>query len=193
MINKCFHIIGIIFILYIQIFCYTGCAKEYSYEGGPFIDTIPQQDTTAVSHGFPFCTLCSGNAANNLFWNFQYNNTLLCGSITNSVITPERDGFTFFGPSACSGDTGLVMTVFLDPDALNEDKYNITTNNASLEYYDNTTLSDIFTSTHHSISFTIDSYIHSTGIARGTFKGAVTLKSGTQLMVTSGKFAIQFK
>ncbi len=181
------------FILYIQISVFSGCAKEYSYEGGPLIDTIPQADTTADPVHFPSCDRCGGVTTADLFWNFRYDGSLLCGSITNAVITPERNGFTFFGPSYCSIDSGLIMTVFLDADSLNADKSNIKTNHASLEYYDNTTLSDVFTSSRPSISFIIDSYTHSTGIAKGTFNGTATLKDGTQLTITAGKFAIQFK
>ncbi|MEO8568023.1 MAG: hypothetical protein ABI419_02765 [Ginsengibacter sp.] len=171
--------------------------KEYSYEGGPLIDTIPAptHDTT-VKPGttFPFCAGCSSvNTSTVLFWSFKYDTSLLCGSITNSVITPARSGFTFFGPSTCSSDTGLVMTVFLDTDSLNRDRLHITSNNASLEYYDNTVSSDIFISNHHSISFTIDSYVHNTGIATGTFNGLVKTKDSSLIVITDGKFTIQFK
>ncbi len=171
--------------------------KEYSYEGGPHNDTIPipQNDTIIKpANGFPFCSGCgSPNAPAILSWSFKYDGTLLCGTVTNSVITPERNGFTFFGPSTCSLDTGLVMTVFLDLDTLNGDRLNITTNSVALEYYDNTTLTNIFISNRHSISFTIESYVHATGIAKGSFKGYVKTKDSTQASITAGKFAIQFK
>lgn len=171
--------------------------KEYSYEGGPAIDTIPipTHDTTMKpGNSFPFCQGCTSiNTPMTLFWSFRYDTSLLCGSVTNSVITPERNGFTFFGPSTCSLDTGLVMTVFLDPDALDMDKLNITTNNVALQYYDNTTFSDIFISNRHLISFTIDSYIHNSGITKGTFEGLVKRKDSTLIAITDGKFTIQFK
>ncbi len=197
MLRKLLYKTFIILIIYLQVSGFYGCMKEYSYEGGPAIDTIPilTSDTTLKpANSFPFCPGCSSvNTANALFWSFRYDTSLLCGSITNSVITPERNGFTFFGPSTCSNDTGLIMTVFLNSDSLNMNKLNIATGNVALEYYDNTTLSDIFISNHHLISFTIDSYIHNTGIAKGTFKGYVKTKNNIVAPITDGKFTIQFK
>ncbi len=189
---------SIILIIYIQVSGLYGCMKEYSYEGGPGTDPIvvPPHDTVVnpPKNGLPFCAGCNNaNASADLFWSFRYDTSLLCGSVTNSVITPDRDGFTFFGPSTCSLDTGLVMTVFLSPEALNTDKLNITTTNVSLEYYDNTGFSDVFVSNHHLISFTIGSYVHSSGIARGTFEGLVKAKDNTLVPISQGKFTIQFK
>lgn len=174
------------------------CTKEYSYEGGLPVDTIPApiHDTvpTPGNTFFPSCDACApGNNSATLYWSFKYDAAFLCGSVTNSVITPERNGFTFFGPSTCSLDTGLIMTVFLDNDALNMDKANIITDHASLEYYDNTTTSDVFISTRHLISFTIASYVHNTGIATGTFNGLVKRRDSTLAPITNGKFTIQFR
>ena len=161
-----------ILIMYFADTSFSGCAKDYSYEGGPAVDTLTDtlfvHDSTVVSDTrFPYCEGCHfTNDTISLFWKFTFDTSLLCGNISNAVITPGREGFTFFGPSSCSVDTGLVMTVFLDTaNALNKDQYNITTNNVSLQYYDNTTQSDIFISTRPSILFTIDSYNHSTGMA----------------------------
>ncbi len=197
MLRKFLYKTFIILIIYIQVSGFYGCTKEYSYEGGPAIDTIPipAHDTTVKPvYSFPFCPGCSSiNTTKALFWSFRYDTSLLCGSVTNSVITPERNGFTFFGPSTCSSDTGLVMTVFLDPVALDMDKLNITCTNVALEYYDNTTLSDILISNRHLISFTIDSYVHNTGIAKGTFEGYVKIKDSTLTKINDGKFTIQFK
>ncbi len=196
MLRKLVYAAGIIFIFLIQFYGLTGCEKEYSYEGGTVADTIitPANDTIIKpAAGLPFCAGCVDNNPTGLFWNFRYDSLLLCGSVTNAVITPSRDGFTFFGPSTCSIDTGLIITVFLDSDSLNRDRNNITTNHAALEYYDNTTSDDIFVSRRPSILFTIETYRHATGIAKGTFKGNVTLKDGTQKAIFSGQFAIQFK
>lgn len=197
MLRKFLHKTFIILIIYIQVAGFYGCMKEYSYEGGPAIDTIPLpiNDTTVKPvNSFPFCPGCSSvNSSTSLLWSFRYDTSLLCGSITNSVITPERNGFTFFGPSTCSTDTGLVMTVFLDLDTLNSNKSNITTNKVILEYYDNTDTSDILISIRHSILFTINTYDHETGIAKGTFTGVVKTKDSTQTSIMAGSYAIQFK
>ena len=197
MLRKTLHKAFIILIIYLQVLGFYGCTKEYSYEGGaapdptpaPIYDTIV---TTGIS--LPYCDGCKGiNTSATLSWSFMYDTTLLCGSVTNSVITPERNGFTFFGPSTCSLDTGLVMTVFLDTDSLETDRSHIITTHVALEYYDNTTMSDIFISNKHLISFTIESYTHSTGIATGTFAGQVRLKDNTFKAITNGKFHIQFR
>ncbi|MDQ6844743.1 MAG: hypothetical protein M3Z92_10380 [Bacteroidota bacterium] len=194
--RKLIQIAGVVFISFIQFFGLAGCEKEYSYEGGIIADTIPivRIDTIPKpSTDFPFCPACAAmNPSAVLFWSFKYDTSLLCGTVTNAVITPDRDGFTFFGPSACSSDTGLVMTVFLDMDSLNRDKNNITTNNVALEYYDNTTFNDIFIANRRSLYFIIETYNHSTGIAKGTFNGNVTLKNGTQKAILGGRFVIQF-
>ena len=199
MLRKVFLTVLTICILYTASRSFSGCAKEYSYEGGPLIDipadTIPVTDTTVTAGmQFPFCPGCKTQNDTSLFWNFKFDTSLLCGNVTNAVITPERDGFTFFGPSTCSIDTGLVMTVFLNSaNALVEDKTNIMTNSVSLQYYDNTTHTDIFISRRPSISFAIDSYNHSSGIAKGKFSGIVKTKDSTPVAIMAGNFAIQFK
>ncbi len=197
MLRKLLYKTAVIFIIYLQVSSFAGCTKEYSYEGGPVADTIslPQPDTILKpAFSLPSCEGCSNmNAPASLFWSFKFDTSLLCGTITNSVITPERNGFTFFGPSTCSIDTGLVMTVFLVNDSLNRNKLKVTSDNASLEYYDNTTQTDVFIASHHLISFTIDSYVHATGIAIGTFTGHVKTRNGTLIPITNGKFTIQFK
>ncbi len=193
MLYKLLNISCIIFILYIELISFSGCIKEYSYEGEPANHTIPIDDTGFRSPiSFPFCAGCRQDFILT-GWNFKYDTSLLCGSVTNAVITPERNGFTFFGPSACSADTGLVMTVFLDSDALNKDKSNITTNNVIFQYYDNTTFSDIFISGRFSVSFTIDTYEHATGIVKGRFNGNVKTKDSTAAAIMDGKFAIKLQ
>jgi hypothetical protein len=172
-----------------------GCTKEYSYEGGPLPDTIPVIDTipTSVLH-FARCSACDEVGEPVLSsWNFTYGTSLLCGSVTRAIIAPERNAFTFFGPSACSTDTGLVMTVFLGTELLNGDKSNLTTNQVVFEYYDNTTLIDIFMTDHLGpFSLTIDTYTSATGIAKGTFRGFVPDKNGQVAEITNGKFQVKF-
>ncbi len=187
-------------MIYLTWACLSGCAKEYSYEGGPAndtlvsIDTVPGTDTSAVPvFGFPFCEGCRNKDDFIAYtWNFKTDTSLLCGTVTNAVITPERSGFTFFGPSTCSADTGLVMTVFLNGERLNRNQSNITTNLVTFQYYDNTTFTDIFNSGLRTVSFTIDSYVHSTGIAKGRFRGSVRAKNNNVVEIKDGKFVIKF-
>ena len=200
MLRKLLYIIGVIFILYLQLPGLSGCVKEYSYEGGPTGNTLPVNDTITIPDtirpqiSFPFCSGCRGMDDFILSkWSFKHDTSLLCGTVTDAVITPERNGFTFFGPSACSADTGLVMTVFLNADALNRDRSNITTNLVTFQYYDNTTFSDIFNSGLRSVSFTIDNYVHATGIAKGRFTGTVRTKDSTAAAIADGKFEIKFR
>ncbi len=191
--RKLLNITGIIFILYLELAGFSGCMKEYSFEGRN--STVLTNDTSVKSRiTFPFCLGCrSMNDFISPGWNFKYDTSLLCGAVTGAVITPERNGFTFFGPSACSKDTGLVMTVFLNSDALDRDRSNITTNQVIFQYYDNSTFSDIFNSNRLSVSFTIDTYQHSTRVAKGRFSGIVKTKDSTMAKIMDGKFSIKFK
>ena len=197
MLRKLLNTVCIIAIIYLAQAGFSGCIKEYSFEGGqPINNPIPIPDT-AVRPGisFPFCAGCRNMDDFNLTgWSFKYDTSILCGTVTDAVITPGRNGFTFFGPSSCSRDTGLVMTVFLDSGALDSDKFNVTPNRVSLEYYDNTTHSDIFVSSRlFSLSFTIDTYEHATGIANGRFSGNVKTKDSTVAAIKDGKFKIKLK
>ncbi|MEP7251807.1 MAG: hypothetical protein ABI683_05480 [Ginsengibacter sp.] len=198
MLQKLFYKAVLVSLGYLLLFHLYGCEKEYSYEGGPLPDTIPLppiHDTIpAPASTFPSCIECSNiSSAPILFWSFKFDTSSLCGSITNSVITPGRNGFTFFGPSTCSVDSGLIMTVFLDPDTLNSDRTNVTTNNATLEYYDNTSPNDVFVAKQHLLNFTIESYTHASGLTKGTFKGFVKTRDSSLVPISNGKFVIQFQ
>lgn len=177
----------------------SGCTKEYSYEGSPIgdthTDTLPVGDSTIKPIlAFPECAECKTTTdGSGIFWNFKYDTSLLCGNITNAVITPERTAFTFFGPSTCSLDTGLVMTVYLDADTLNRDKSNIMAGKAFLDYYDNVSGQPIFLSDQQQIiSLTISSYEHATGIAKGTFSGRAFTKENAVALIKEGNFEIKF-
>src|SRR5687767_3572553 len=104
MVRKLLNSSCIIPILYLAQAGFSGCIKEYSLEGGLINDTIAVPDTTVRPKiSFPSCAGCRNMDDFILTgWNFKYDTFLLCGSVTDAVITPERNGFTFFGPSACS-------------------------------------------------------------------------------------------
>ncbi len=204
MFRKGVYYICILFVFFIVKTGFISCTKDYSYEGGSVInDTLPAlpSDTTInldsaiiviPEKGFPFCEICRQTNNSQLsVWDFKYDTSQLCGTVTNAVITPGRSGFTFFGPSACSKDTGLVITVFLNADSLNSNKTNITSNNVGFEYYDNTTQSDIFVSGRPLFSLTIATYDHTTGIATGTFSGSARSKAGSLVKIADGNFAIK--
>jgi hypothetical protein len=106
------------------------CKKEYSFEG-----TRPYVRADTVKPILPpvpwICPACIGKDAQiDKKWSFYIDGSFLCGDIdTAIVIAPERNGFTFFGPSSCSLDSGMVFTVFLDGEILNKDIRNVTTQN----------------------------------------------------------------
>ena len=60
----------------------------------------------------------------------------MCGTFSNSGFFADAEkSFTFFGPSACSEDTGMVVSAHL-PVALDQDQYNITVTRTAFHYYD---------------------------------------------------------
>src|SRR6516162_1964616 len=127
-------LLSCLFILTLQN---TGCVKEYSFEGAPH-DTIPADtipidtlDTTVTTPVivFPQCASCKGiNQVALGHWSFKIGDTYLCGSFTSSGFFSglSKMNFTFFGPSACSVDTGIVVSVYLQV-PLDQDRYNLST------------------------------------------------------------------
>lgn len=110
-----------------------------------------------------------------------------------SSIKSKPRRFDFFGPSVCSADSGLIITAYFNNPALNKDQSNITADQATLQYYDNTTGSDVLLSMRPNIfSLTIDNYIRSTGITIGSFGGSVVDKNGNIIKVDAGRFNIKF-
>ena len=96
--------------------------------------------------------------------------------------------FTFFGPSACSVDTGIVVSVYL-PVALDRDQFNLTTQQTAFYYYDHNAAADILDSRPTSVfSVTVQSFIYSTGIVTGTFGGTVFKANGDSAIITEGRF-----
>ncbi len=182
----------------------TGCAKEYSNEGGdtavitdppliPLDSTIAQQDTTKV---FSLCAKCDTAAELKVGnWNFKTGNSYACGGITNSGFfsgNTQKD-ITFFGPSACSVDTGIVVSAFFSV-PLDQDRYNLTTTQIEFYYYDNNAPKDIFSSQPEKVfSVTIQSFIYATSIATGKFSGTVFKANGDTAYIRDGKFKVYIK
>ncbi|MBA2563348.1 MAG: hypothetical protein H0V14_10660 [Chitinophagaceae bacterium] len=198
--QKLSYIVCFFFICYIHTLI-AGCKKEYSFEGDPRQDstilpdsTITEDSTKAPGISFPTCKNCNSTDTSSTFkWSFQIGSSFLCGNVTNAVLSPDGNGMTFFGPSTCSEDSGLIITAYFRNQSLNQDQSNITADRAALEYYDNTTLSDILQSKRPNIfSLTIDSYIRQTGITTGTFGGWVVDKNGDVIKVDAGRFKIKF-
>lgn len=188
----------ILFILYffLVVIIYSiqlaGCTKEYSIEGLP----VPGNDTIlipGVIKDIPTCNLCTASSGTTLFtWSFQIGSSLLCGMIDTAIVSPTRTAFTFYGPSSCSLDSGMVISIYLPNDTLNKDRQNIVLERNAFYYYDKVTPSDIFSS-RQNIPFTvmIDQYTHQTKIATGRFSGSVFKTNGSGSQISSGRFRVK--
>jgi len=191
---------GPLFLLLILIFI--SCEKEYSYEGG---DSLPPTVTLPIDSTFPgdtthydpgalmSCSSCkdSPDIAESS-WSFKTGNSLLCGTVdTAFILGLERSSFTFFGPSACGGDSGLIFTVYLSPNTLKRDTSNMDATYAVFYYY-HTGQPYILTShSDQSFNLTISSYVHATKMVTGTFRGTGFRDDGRAVSVVSGKFRIR--
>lgn len=202
--SKLYYVFILLFVLPLLLLQNSGCEKEYSYEGGDTVtittvrDTLPIIDSmrsVAVSE-FPACALCNASADIALgTWSFKTGNSYLCGTVTNPgfIGGNSKTDFTVFGPSACSNDTGLVLSVYL-PLPLDQDRYNLTTSAAAFYYYNNTASKDILIS-QQSVPFsvTVQSFITATSIATGTFSGIVFKANGDTAFITEGRFLVKLK
>lgn len=197
MTNKKQYYFFVLFLgLQIVLLQTTGCKKEYSCEGG--CKVVIQRDSVigppVISPTFPGCSSCK--AADELVlskWNFKTGNTFVCGSVDNAGFIGEGKAFTFFGPSACSIDSGVVFTVYL-PAILDHDVYNETINNVAFYYYDHHATKDIFISmSPKPFTVNIQSFISSTRIMSGSFSGTVFKPNGDTAVISDGKFKIKLK
>ncbi len=176
---------------FLSLLLLIGCAKEYSIEGvvppGP-TDTVP---IPPIKEEFPVCPACLDNTIDLWEWSFKSGNSTLCGVADTAIMAPQRTAFTFFGPSSCSGDTGMVISVYLN-EKLDKDITNLADNKSAFYYYDRVTPSYIFMSQSSALfTVTITSYVHQTRIATGTFQGHVVRANGTGTSITTGKFKVK--
>lgn len=185
----------------------TGCLKEeYSYEGGPLPDSaitspdpivVAPDTTTAVDTTliFPPCPYCKYATSLSLGqWNFRYDTLFFCGDVSNAVMTPEKGAFTFFGPSSCTPGTGLIITAYYEPTTFTGDRSGITSNQVTMQYYDNNGPKDIFNSGPETqFTITVNQFEQQSGIAIGKFSGTVVTARGKIVSIHSGNFKIQFK
>lgn len=190
------NISSIIFLLAIGLLVAVSCNKEYSFEGDLPDPVVIVPGGAGTGNGlYPFCNDCKGHDKFEYGrWSFWVGNSFFCGRVTDGVASPDRKGFTFFGPSTCSADTGLIMTIYLHNNTLMGDKYNIVSTKTLMQYYDNITPSDMFVSQNNAeMTLIVDQYIQSTLISRGRFFGKVYDKQGSVINVTNGKFEFKFR
>ncbi len=203
--SKLYYFIALFFLLPALLVQNTGCTKEYSYEGGDTTAVInpvgplsggPLAVATDTTNEFPVCPLCdSARDPAPGTWSFKRGKSYLCGGVTTSGFFGgyTKKDITFFGPSACSNDTGLVMSVYL-PVPLDRDRNNITAERVAFYYYDNNSPTDILISMpEKDFTLTLQSFTLSTGIAMGTFSGTVFKANGDTAFVANGKYKVLIK
>ena len=180
------------------------CKKEHSCEGciappptqhpDTLTTTAPPDTTLTTPVILPSCAFCiDDNKPLLQGWSFKTGSTYLCGSLTEGRFIGDKSTFTLFGPSSCSADTGLRMTVYLS-EPLDQDKTGITTNNVAYYYYDNKASKSILVSgASQDFSVTIGSYKEGTQAATGTFNGTVFTSDGSITSVKDGRFQVVLK
>ena len=175
-----------------------GCVKEYSYEGGStppvVIDTLsPPVSPPAVQLDFPLCNNCEGrDRFEENRWSFRAGNAFLCGIIDTGIVNSDRNAFTFFGVSACSPDTSMAMSIYLDPYKLDKTQSGLVINRIAF-YFNKFGLTDhlLIIRQGTAFSLTIDNYDHQTKLCSGTFTGNAYKPDGNTLLVHSGKFMVK--
>ncbi|ULQ57249.1 hypothetical protein KJS94_03425 [Flavihumibacter rivuli] len=205
--TKLLYSLGVILLFSGMITLGPSCAKEYSIEGrdtadGPLRpDSTIQVDTSTTEDSLPAqllvipsCSVCDSTKPMELQqWRFKVGNSWLCGPITRAIISPEKDAMTFFGPSACSPDSGAVFTAYLDGDKLDRDRQNLQIYKVSFYYYDNYGTDRLLKSyMPHPFFLQIDRYDHASAIAHGRFSGFCYTPKGDSVLVSDGAFSIRF-
>jgi hypothetical protein len=93
----------------------------------------------------------------------------------------------FFWTSACSIDTGIVVSVYLRA-AVDRDLFNVSTGKTSFYYYNQGTKDIFITLPPLQVTVTVTSFIYATGIATGTVSGKVFTAKGGTACITDGRF-----
>ncbi len=180
--------------LLLLILLNVSCQKELYFDRE--VTTLPVDSITPANDpgALPACASClKPDTVNTYTWSFKTGDSQLCGRVDSAIINIDRTSFTFFGPSSCGGDSGLIFTVYLDPFALNKDTTNFTAAYASFYYYHTGAPYVLMSKTAQSFNFTISSYVHATKIATGVFSGFGYRQNGRAVEVKSGKFKIRLR
>jgi hypothetical protein len=175
---------------FVFVLFYCSCKKEYSYEASP----ITTDTTTIPTVIQPYiCPACIGNETfQENKWSFRNNGLLRCGEIDTAISNPTRTGFTFYGPSACSKDTGMIMTILLDTLRLNRNISNVTYSMSAFYYYDNVGNTYIYMNRQQSpFTVTIESYTHADRMITGSFSGFGYRTATGGASINSGKFKVK--
>ncbi|HRO70183.1 MAG TPA: hypothetical protein PK951_07385 [Chitinophagaceae bacterium] len=176
----------------------SSCVKEYSYEGGAqtpvIIDTTQQPfpDTSTIDV-FPPCAVCEGHDRfEENRWSFWAGSSFVCGFIDTAIVNPDRTALTFFGESACSGDTSLAISVYLSPNVLNKTQQALVSSYVAFHFTARGSPVFVLTSRWgNPFTVTIDSYDHQTKMSSGTFTGIAFKADGNPLLVHDAKFKVR--
>jgi hypothetical protein len=178
-----------------------GCTKEFSYEFRPITDSIVLPDSVIDKDSIPVipvkeppCSNCDSLMANfDYTWQFSTNKKTYCGRVLAAYINYERNGFTFFGPSFCAKDSGIVIDAFFAPYSLHQNELKIQVNRVNFQYYDPTIPNQIVSSwTPHPFKFSVDNYERVSNIATGRFNGFAFLLNGDSVKVENGYYRVKF-
>ena len=177
------------------------CEKEYSYEGGDstilpvdsLVDSIPVTDSlNHVLPEFSSCVYCNNNnPLKESTWSFRIDTTVLCGSVDTAIVLGNRAAFTFFGPTSCVKDSGIIFTIYLNPYQLTRDTTNYAVPKVSFYYYHTLAPFILMNQASEPFHFVISSYVHATRIAIGTFSGVAHRADGRVAVISDGKFNIK--
>lgn len=190
---KCNNVFIVAFAL---LLLHGGCFKEeYSYEGG----TLPPTDTTSIEIPQPApvligCINCKPAAPLPfMHWTFQIEAEAFCGTISNAVLSPDRTAMTFFGPSLCTVDTGLIMTAFFS-EPFDQDRSEVTATRAIIQYYIKNAADDVFHSKQSDpFTLVVDHFDTTSRTAAGHFSGFASRPDSTQVPVQNGSFQVLFE
>ncbi len=191
--------IKLFFAAAVLYLCNSSCDKDYSYEGGGTvpvvampIDTTNQTDTNTTDPLIlPDCSFCFDAVDIPMSsWSFKTGSSLVCGEVDTAILNFERNMFTFFGPSACGTDTGLIFSVLLGTFVLNRDYANLVAPTAIFYYYHTNQPFILSSQASQPFRLTITNYSHTTKVAAGTFSGIGFRADGRTVNVTHGKFKI---
>ncbi len=183
-----------IYFIVIPIIYLLSCTKDYSYEGGnnglrPY-DTLPRP---IINNTPSICPACIGqDSFIENKWSLYVGNNFYCGGVDRFIATPNKTGFTLYGPSTCSIDSGLVLTINLAGESLTHDLFNYTSSTNGFYYYDNVTPSFVaITQTGTPFFLTVESYNNTTKMLICSFYGTAKLANGGSVYVSGGKFKIK--
>ena len=192
---------SILLLILVSFVLLKGCTKEYSYEGG---NTPPSgNDSTQLPPppppppvnavpDFIYCSSCEGHDQfEENWWSFYAGNSFVCGRMDTAIMNADRTAFTFFGPTACSADTSMAVTVYLETYKFDRNQQGLVIPHVAF-YFNKIGLSDFLLINRPGtpFSFTIDSYDHASKMTIGTFAGDAFRPDGSTLHV-AGKFKVR--